>query len=75
VRLREVGRIERGRRMVDVTTPYGSIAVKVAGGDGLPDNVAPEYEACRSAAEAHGVPVKQVYAAALAAYLGKDGSR
>ena len=44
VRLREVGRIERSRRMVDVHTPYGTIAVKVAGGDGLPDNVAPEYE-------------------------------
>jgi hypothetical protein len=71
LRLREVGRIERARRMVSVQTPYGAIAVKVADGDGLPSNVAPEYEACRSAAEAHGVPVKHVYAAAVAAYLAQ----
>lgn len=74
VRLREVGRIERDRRMIDVHTPYGAIAVKVAGGDGLPDNVAPEYEACRAAAEQHNVPVKQVYAAAIAAHLQKGGA-
>jgi uncharacterized protein (TIGR00299 family) protein len=71
LRLREVGRIERARRMVSVQTPYGAIAVKVADGDGLPRNVAPEYEACQRAAEAHGVPVKHVYAAAVAAYLAQ----
>jgi uncharacterized protein (DUF111 family) len=75
VRLREAGRIERQRRMLEVRTPYGTIAVKVADGDGLPPNVAPEYEACRSAADTHGVPVKQVYAAAIAAYLAEHGSR
>jgi len=75
LRLREVARIERARRMVEVSTRYGAIAVKVADGDGLPANVAPEYEACMRAAEAHGVPVKQVYAAALAAYLAQDGER
>ncbi len=69
LRIREVARIERKRRMVEVTTPYGQIALKVADGDGLPPNLAPEYEACRLAAETHRVPVKQVYAAAIAAYL------
>jgi uncharacterized protein (DUF111 family) len=48
---------------------YGTLAVKVADGDGLPANVAPEYEACRRAAQAHSVPLKQVMAAAIAAYL------
>jgi hypothetical protein len=66
VRLREVDRIERSRRIVEVQTPYGPIAVKIADGDGLPANVAPEHEACRAAAERHGVPVKHVYAAAIA---------
>jgi uncharacterized protein (DUF111 family) len=75
VRLSEVSRIERNRRMVEVATPYGPIAIKVADGDGLPANVAPEYERCLSAAEAHGVPVKQVYAAALAAFLSQHEPR
>jgi uncharacterized protein (DUF111 family) len=75
LRVRDVGRIERARRMLEVMTPYGAIAVKVADGDGLPPNVAPEYEACRAAAEAHAVPVKQVYAAAIAAFLARDGQR
>ncbi|MFI5309465.1 MAG: nickel pincer cofactor biosynthesis protein LarC, partial [Polyangiales bacterium] len=69
IRVREVSRIERARRIVEVQTPYGPIAVKVADGDGLPPNIAPEYEACRRAAEAHGVPVKQAYAAAMTAYF------
>jgi uncharacterized protein (TIGR00299 family) protein len=75
LRVREVARIERTRRILEVHTPYGAIAIKVADGDGLPPNVAPEYEACRAAAEAHAVPVKQVYAAAIAAYLAQGGQR
>jgi uncharacterized protein (DUF111 family) len=67
VRVRPCDRIERPRRIVEVETPYGLIAVKVAQGDGLPRSTAPEFEACRAAAERHGVPLKQVYEAALAA--------
>ena len=67
VRVREVDRIERPRRIVTVATRFGPIPVKVAGGDGLPRHVAPEFDACRDAARAHGVPVKEVYAAALRA--------
>ncbi|MBL9018913.1 MAG: LarC family nickel insertion protein [Myxococcales bacterium] len=51
------------RTIVEVATRYGSIPVKVAGG-----NAAPEYEACAAAARRHAVPVKAVYAAAVAAY-------
>ncbi len=75
LRLHEVARIERARRIVEVSTRSGGIAVQVADGDGLPANAAPEYEACMRAAEAHGVPVKQVYAAALAAFLAEDDAR
>lgn len=65
VRVRPAHRIERPRRMVEVQTPYGTIPVKVADGDGLPRNAAPEFEACRAAAARHDVPLKDVYAAAL----------
>jgi uncharacterized protein (TIGR00299 family) protein len=68
LRIREVSRVERPRRMATVDTEYGPIAMKVAGGDGLPEQAAPEHEDCRRAAETHRIPVRQVYAAALAAY-------
>jgi uncharacterized protein (TIGR00299 family) protein len=73
LRMQPVDRLERKRRHVQVSTDYGPIAVKVADGDGLPPNVAPEYESCLAAAEAHGVALKQVYAAALAAYAAQAG--
>jgi uncharacterized protein (TIGR00299 family) protein len=56
------------RRLVEVDTPWGVIAVKVAG-DGDAVNAAPEYEDCRRAASVAGVPVKRVYLAALAAFF------
>ncbi|MCX5743721.1 MAG: DUF111 family protein, partial [Proteobacteria bacterium] len=51
------------RTSVTVETRYGAIAVKVSG-----ETVAPEFEACATAARAHGVPVKLVFTAALVAY-------
>jgi uncharacterized protein (TIGR00299 family) protein len=63
-----VDRLERSRRMVQVETEYGPIDVKVAGGDGLAEHAAPEYETCRRAAQAHGVPARRVYTAAIAAF-------
>jgi uncharacterized protein (TIGR00299 family) protein len=56
------------REIVTVATPYGPIAVKLARDGAELRNAAPEYEACAAAAKQHGVPVKLVYAAALAAY-------
>jgi hypothetical protein len=67
VRVRGVDRIERPRRIVNVATRFGQIPVKLADGDGLPRHVAPEFDACRDAAHAHGVSAKEVYAAALRA--------
>ncbi len=67
VRVRPCARIERSRRVLEVETPYGDIAVKIAEGDGLPRHAAPEFEACKAAAERHGVPLRRVYEAALAA--------
>ncbi len=56
------------RHSVDVETRYGTIAVKLALDGDIVRNAAPEYEACAAAARAHDVPVKLVFAAALAAY-------
>ncbi len=63
-----VDRIERTRRSLQVQTAYGPIDLKVASGDGLDEHAAPEYEDCRRAAEAHQVPIRKVYTAALAAF-------
>jgi pyridinium-3,5-bisthiocarboxylic acid mononucleotide nickel chelatase len=56
------------RTIRDVATPYGPIAVKVASDGDTVLNAAPELDACLAAARRHGVPVKLVFAAALAAY-------
>ncbi len=68
VRTHEVARATLRRTLRPVATPYGEVAVKVSG-DAVVRNVQPEYEACRQAAQAHGVAVKAVHAAVLAAGL------
>jgi pyridinium-3,5-bisthiocarboxylic acid mononucleotide nickel chelatase len=68
VRYSELQRTVLARRMVDVETRYGRIPVKVAMDGATVVNAAPEYEACAAAARQHGVPVKLVFSAALAAY-------
>ncbi|MCL6634010.1 MAG: LarC family nickel insertion protein [Alicyclobacillus herbarius] len=59
------------RRFEKVNTPYGEVTIKVAYRDDQVFNVAPEYEDCRVLAERCGVPLKQVYQAALRHY--KEG--
>ncbi len=56
------------RRTVVVETRYGAIPIKLAEDGGALRNAAPEYEDCAAAAQRHGVPVKLVFAAALAAF-------
>lgn len=51
-----------------VATPFGKIMGKLAW---LPDTTpvfSPEFDACRAAAESHGVPLRAVIQAAIAAY-------
>jgi uncharacterized protein (TIGR00299 family) protein len=67
VRRYSVDRVERPRRFESVTTPFGAIPVKVAGGPFGPPQRKPELDACVAAARAHGVPVRQVIEAALLA--------
>lgn len=71
VRFAPVERVVLERRVVEVHTKYGPIPVKVAGDARGDKNAAPEYEACAAAAAAHGVPVKAVFAAAVAAYWSR----
>lgn len=70
VRSHAVARTMLAREIVEVATEHGPVAVKLGR---EPDsgelwNIAPEYESCRAQARARGVPIKQVFAAALAAF-------
>jgi uncharacterized protein (DUF111 family) len=68
IRYAERDRTILARSIREVATAYGPIAVKVACDGDAVMNVAPELDACVAAARRHGVPVKLVFAAALAAY-------
>ncbi len=70
VRHYAVGRTLLRREHVTVQTEYGELPIKL-GRDPVTfevKNASPEFSACAEAAEAAGVPIKQVLAAALAAY-------
>ena len=56
------------RSLTAFDTPYGPIRVKIGSLEGAVVNANPEFEDCRRAAEANDVPLKQVQAAAIAAY-------
>ncbi|MBK9037463.1 MAG: nickel pincer cofactor biosynthesis protein LarC [Myxococcales bacterium] len=69
VRFDRVERTVLARALVVVETEHGPIAIKVArDAEGAVVNAAPEHDACLAAARAAGVPLKQVYAAAIAAW-------
>ncbi len=68
VRLHPVERIELGRELVPVATPYGEVRVKVALREGTAVGAHPEYDDCLARAREHGVPVREVLAAALTAF-------
>jgi uncharacterized protein (TIGR00299 family) protein len=67
VRRYGVSRIERPRRMVSVETAYGPIALKISEGPFGPPQIKPELDASVAAAHAHGVPLREVMRAAIAA--------
>jgi uncharacterized protein (DUF111 family) len=69
VRIRQEARSVLERRSVEVRTEFGEIRVKLGLRDGAVINAAPEFEDCRKAAQSHGVALKQVMQAAMAAYL------
>jgi pyridinium-3,5-bisthiocarboxylic acid mononucleotide nickel chelatase len=67
LRTEKIVRLKLARRFETVATPYGEVTVKLGlKGDRVVQR-APEFESCRALAEKAGVPLRAVYAAALAA--------
>ena len=80
IRFREEKRRVLPRDFQEVKTPWGLVKVKIGfAGKGKKEvlQIAPEYEDCRNISEEYGVPLKQVYSAALLAYeeSKKENSR
>jgi uncharacterized protein (TIGR00299 family) protein len=67
IRYEEMSRTCLDRSVETVRTPYGDIRFKVARRDGQELNASPEFEDCARLAADHGVSIKAVQAAAVAA--------
>jgi len=65
VRRYSCSRSKLHRTTETVETPFGAVRVKLGRRGGRVVTVSPEFADCRSAAEAHGVPVREVLAAAM----------
>lgn len=70
VRRRQVERDVLGREQRTVETRYGPVRVKVALLDGAEVGAQPEHDDCLARAREHGVALREVIAAALAAHRG-----
>jgi uncharacterized protein (TIGR00299 family) protein len=67
VRMHDCRRLKLRREMTTVNTPFGTVAIKRGWlGEDLVQ-AAPEFESCRETAEKAGVPVRQVFLAAMIA--------
>jgi len=67
VRRTSASRRKLRREIIAVRTPLGVIDVKVGRLNGQVVQAAPEFESCRKVAAEAGVPLKEIYAAALKA--------
>ena len=72
VRRYSVERCKLHRAVRQVETPYGSVSIKIGRLDGKIVQAAPEFEDCKKAAAAGGVPLKTVYEAARKALKTDD---
>src|SRR5882762_2120775 len=72
VRRREEQRQTLSRRWETVDTTWGPVRVKVANMNGTVSNYAPEYEDCRTLAEAQHVPLRTVMQEAIQKYLRRE---
>jgi uncharacterized protein (DUF111 family) len=73
VRVRMDERFELERRVENVDTPFGAVAVKVARLPEGDERVAPEFESVRAVAERTGRSVREVAEAARAAWSRRRG--
>ena len=67
LRMEKVVRLKLARRFIQVPTEFGEVTVKLGLKGEQVVQVAPEFESCRAVAEKAGVPLRAVYAAAIAA--------
>jgi uncharacterized protein (TIGR00299 family) protein len=72
VRFSEVWRERLERELRRLDTPIGSVRIKLARRGGQIVNVAPEFEDCARLAAEHRLPVKEVQALVLKAYLDEQ---
>lgn len=73
VRVTRVERRRAAREMVEVPTPYGAVRIKRAPSAEGRARLMPEHDDCAARAEAHGVALRVVWEAALAAALQAEG--
>jgi uncharacterized protein (TIGR00299 family) protein len=71
VRYREMARECLERETITVGTPFGDVRVKVARRNGEVLNALPEFDDCARIARERQVPVKDVQAAAMKAFLDR----
>ncbi len=72
LRWRRERRTTLERRFVTVETAFGPVAVKQGLRDGVVITSQPEFDSCLAAADAHGVPVRQVVEATLGLVHGDE---
>jgi pyridinium-3,5-bisthiocarboxylic acid mononucleotide nickel chelatase len=75
VRRQEWTRTVLERETRTVATAYGPIRVKIGRRGGVVYNASPEFDDCQRAASERGVAVKEVLAAALAAWRAEAGKQ
>jgi uncharacterized protein (TIGR00299 family) protein len=73
VRHREMLRERLDRTIRTIETPLGAIRFKVATRNGLVVNAAPEFEDCVKVASERGLPIKEVQARAIKAWIDREG--
>jgi len=72
VRYQEMERERLEREMQPVDTPVGTIRFKIARRGGAIVNAAPEFEDCARAAAERGLPIKEVQARAIKAWMDRE---
>lgn len=72
VRYQEMDRECLDRETARLSTPWGEVRVKVGRQNGRVLNAQPEFDDVARLAAAHGVPIKDVHAQAMKAWLARD---
>jgi pyridinium-3,5-bisthiocarboxylic acid mononucleotide nickel chelatase len=72
VRHQEMLRERLERKIVTVETPCGPIRFKVSAREGRTVNASPEFEDCAKAAAERGLPIKEVQAQAIRAWVERE---